>query len=101
MDTIYTLGDRDTVAAFQLAGVPGQVVDSGTVAQTLARLLRQGDVGIVLVTRELAAALPQSLSRMNMERFVPALIEIPAVDDARGFGPSVLGALTHALGVAV
>jgi len=101
MDLICTVGDSDTVAAFQLAGIPGLIADPETVMQRLEELLGREDVGIVLVTRECARALPQSLLRMNMQHYVPALVEIPALDDTDGFGPSVLTALTHALGVAV
>ena len=101
MDSIYAVGDSDTVAAFQLVGIPGLIAGPATVVQCLEMLFGRDDVGIVLVTRDCARALPQPLVRMNMQRYVPALIEIPAVDDTDGFGPSVLSALTHALGVAV
>ena len=101
MKRIYLLGDVDTVSALRLAGVDGVVSDTDSVAMNLREILERGDGAIIVVTRDLAEKIPETIVDVNLNSPDSVIIEIPCIDDKRGFGRSIIDYITEALGIAV
>jgi vacuolar-type H+-ATPase subunit F/Vma7 len=70
-----------------------------TAAACMGRLLAQPDAAVIVVTRELAAALPPGLRQPAADRPGPVIVEIPGIDDAQGFAGDELARLAAVLGV--
>jgi V/A-type H+-transporting ATPase subunit F len=96
---ISVLGDTHTVSAFRLAGVTGIVADSDTVCSSLRELMGRQDMGLIIITRELADLIPPELRRAELERPLPVIVEIPGIDDRRGLSDSALAGIAEALGL--
>jgi vacuolar-type H+-ATPase subunit F/Vma7 len=96
---ISVLGDTHTVSALQLAGVQGIVADAATVCSRLHELLGSQDMGLIIITRELAELLPPELRRAELDRPVPVLVEIPGIGDRRGVSDAALSGIAEALGL--
>jgi vacuolar-type H+-ATPase subunit F/Vma7 len=101
MEKIYILGDIHTITALRLAGVEGMVADKENVDKHLNELLERGDAGIVVITRKLAEEIPEKIYKINLNLVTPVIIEIPGIDDPRGFGTSILDFFTEALGISI
>ena len=101
MEKIYILGDIHTVTALRLAGVEGRVAERGSVDIHFDELLKRGDAGVIVITRELAAEIPEKIYNVNLNSVTPVIIEVPGIDDPRGFGKSVIDYITEALGIAI
>jgi len=101
MEKIYILGDIHTVTALRLAGVEGRVADRKSVDIHLNELLKRGDAGVIVITRELAEEIPEKIYDVNLNLVTPVIIEIPGIDDPRGFRTSILDYITEALGISI
>ncbi|HPI90964.1 MAG TPA: V-type ATP synthase subunit F [Spirochaetota bacterium] len=101
MEKIYIIGDIHTVTAFRLGGVEGAVSSTATVRDELDAVMRTGKAGIILITRELADAAEDMIERCNLEIARPIIVEIPGINDRRGFGKSIMSYITEALGISV
>ncbi len=74
----YCIADEDTVRGFRLAGVEGTVVHTEAEAQAaLQRAASKPDVGIVLLTQEIAQGIRAHVDALRLERDLPLLVEIP------------------------
>lgn len=74
----YCIADADTVRGFRLAGVAGEAVDSALeAADALARAARRPDLGIVILTDQVAAGIRDEVDRLRMGRGRPLVVEIP------------------------
>ncbi len=74
----YCIADADTVRGFRLAGVAGEAVDSDAeAADALERAARRPDLGIVVLTDEVAAGIREAVDAHRMERARPLLVEVP------------------------
>ncbi len=94
------LGDINTVTAFRLSGVLGVVTDRAGVYGSLKEIAR-GDGGIVLITRDLAETVPEYISSINLTEDRTIILEIPAIDDVRGFSKSLISYISEALGISI
>lgn len=101
MERIYALGDIHTVTALRLSGVEGVIADKASVEQHLNDVLQRGDAGVIVITRDLAEGIPEAISDVNLNSPGSVIIEIPGIDDPRGFGKSILDYITEALGIAI
>lgn len=74
----YCIADEDTVRGFRLAGVEGRVVSSpGEAAEALAEVAVQPDLGIVVLTQQVAAGIREEVDAFRLDRDQPLLVEIP------------------------
>lgn len=74
----YCLGDEDTVRGFRLAGVEGQAVHSAAEAvQALEDAGARPEVGIIVLTQEIAGTIAEPVRAFRLERTRPLLVEIP------------------------
>lgn len=101
MDRVYLIGDVQTVNAFRICGIEGYRADAGSAHSVLKALLEKDDTAVIIITRECAVQLADIIRRANMESFRRVIIEIPGIDDSGGFGKSLTGYITEALGVAL
>ncbi len=101
MEKIYILGDTHTVTSLRLAGVEGRVADKESVDIHLNELLERGDAGVIVITRELAEEIPEKIYNVNLNSVIPVIVEIPSIDDPRGFSISILDYVTEALGISI
>ena len=101
MKKIYVVGDTHTVTVLRLAGVEGRVADRESIDAHLNELLERGDAGVIVITRELAEEIPEKIYNVNLNSVTPVIIEIPGIDDPRGFSASILDYITEALGISI
>ena len=101
MNKIYLLGDIHTVSAFRLAGVTGIVAGKTAAPSRFKDVVRQGDAGIIIITSELAEGMQEEIARLSLSGTGPVVIEIPGIDDERGFRASAVQYIAEALGIAL
>ena len=101
MKKIYLIADIHTVSAFCLSGVEGVVSDKRNALSRLEEIVKKADAGIVAITRELGEDIQARIAEINLATSSPVVIEIPGIDDTRGFGRSVAGYVADALGVSL
>ena len=76
---ILVIGHPDAVLGFSLAGVGGKVATTADeVNQALDEAQANKDIGIVLVTQDVAALIPARLEHLNLRSTVPLEVEIPS-----------------------
>ena len=101
MKKIYIIADIHTVSAFRLSGVEGVVSDKENALSRLEEIVKKADAGIVAITRELSEDIKARIAEINLTMPGHAVIEIPGIDDARGFGASVTSHMEEALGISL
>jgi vacuolar-type H+-ATPase subunit F/Vma7 len=99
MKKIYIIGDMHTVSAFRLSGVTGVVSDQDNAPARLEEIIRKGDAGIVVIANDLAEDIQARIAEINLGSLSPVIIEIPGIDDTKGFRRSVVGYIAEALGI--
>jgi V/A-type H+-transporting ATPase subunit F len=76
---ILVIGHPEAVLGFSLAGVGGRVATNAEeVNQALDEAQASKDVGIVLVTQDVAQLIPARMERLKLRSTVPLVVEIPA-----------------------
>lgn len=101
MEKIFLIGDAHTVNAFRISGIEGVIADAGNSVSVLKSLLSDGEIPIILVTRECAVPVSEMIKKINLESGRKVIIEIPGIDDTAGFSKSLTSYITEALGVAL
>jgi V/A-type H+/Na+-transporting ATPase subunit F len=76
---IYLISDnRDTLVGMRLAGVKGTIVNDKKEAEKLLEsLLKNKNIGIVLITERLAEGMREKIDYIKIKRDLPLLVEIP------------------------
>jgi len=76
---ILVIGHPDAVLGFSMAGVGGKVAtNADAVNQALDEAQANRDVGIVLVTQDVAALIPARMENLKLRSTIPLVMEIPA-----------------------
>lgn len=76
---IVVLGDRYTVNAFGLIGVDGIIVENAEDAEKhLKTLSKSGDVALILVTKDIADLVQDTIERISMTSRIPVISIIPS-----------------------
>ena len=76
---VLVIGHPDAVLGFSLAGVSGRVATSAAeVNQALDDVQASKDVGIVLVTQDVAQLIPARMEHLKLRSTIPLVVEIPA-----------------------
>ena len=76
---ILVIGHPDAVLGFSMAGVGGKVAtNANAVNQALDEAQANRDVGIVLVTQDVAALIPARMENLKLRSTIPLVMEIPA-----------------------
>ena len=82
---MYLISDNvDTYTGMRLAGVDGVVVhDRGELYEALQNVIKDKEVGIVLLTEKFGREFPEIIDDIKLKRKMPLLVEIP---DRHGTG---------------
>ena len=82
---MYLISDNtDTLTGMRLAGVDGVIANKkGTLEKALNEVLKDKNIGIVLLTETLGKKYPELVKTVRTEHKKPLLIEIP---DRHGTG---------------
>lgn len=76
---ILVIGHPDAVLGFSIAGVGGRVASTAEeVNQALDEAQAARDVGVVLVTQDVAELIPARMEQLKLRSTVPLIVEIPA-----------------------
>ena len=82
---MYLISDNvDTYTGMRLAGVDGVVVhERGELYEALQNVIKDKEVGIVLLTEKFGREFPEIIDDIKLKRKMPPLVEIP---DRHGTG---------------
>jgi len=82
---MYLISDNvDTYTGMRLAGVEGVVVrERKELYDALQAVMKDTEIGILLLTEKLAKEFPDIISELKLKRSMPLLVEIP---DRHGSG---------------
>jgi len=76
---VLVIGHPEAVLGFSLAGVSGRVATSAAeLNQALDDVQASRDVGIVLVTQDVAQLIPARMEHLKLRSTIPLVVEIPA-----------------------
>lgn len=76
---IHVIGHPDAVLGFSLAGVGGRVAASADeVNQALDEAQANKEIGIVLVTQDVAQLIPARMEQLSLRSTIPLVVEIPS-----------------------
>lgn len=76
---VLVIGHSEAVLGFSLAGVGGRVATTADeVNQALDEAQASKDVGIVLVTQDVAKLIPARMEHLKLRSTVPLIVEIPS-----------------------
>jgi len=76
---VLVIGHPDAVLGFSLAGVGGRVAGNvAEVNQALDEAQAAKDVGIVLVTQDVAELIPARMEHLKLRSTIPLVVEIPS-----------------------
>jgi len=76
---ILVIGHPDAVLGFSLAGVGGRIASTADeVNQVLDEVQSSKDVGIVLVTQDVAELIPARMEHLKLRSTIPLVMEIPS-----------------------
>jgi V/A-type H+-transporting ATPase subunit F len=97
---VFVLGHAESVLGFSLAGVAGMPVDTlEEINGGLDEALRSSDVGIVLVTQDVAAKVRVRMDQLKLRSTVPLFVEIPSPAGVAEDQPSLGDVVLRAIGV--
>ncbi len=85
MDKIAVMGDYGSIYGFAALGLSTFPVESADEAAKLLGSLSQSGYGIIYITEELAARIPEKIEKYSTE-ISPAIIRIPGVRGNTGDG---------------
>ena len=99
---LYVLGSQDAVWGFALTCVNGQVVSTAAeLQQALNVVLDDKDVGIVLVTEDVADLARQRVDELVIRSRVPIVVEIPGPEGTSPERPSLSELIRRTIGIRV
>jgi len=76
---VLVIGHPEAVLGFSLAGVSGRVATTAAeLNQALDEVQASKDVGIVLVTQDVAQLIPARMEHLKLRSTIPLVVEIPA-----------------------
>jgi len=76
---VLVIGHPEAVLGFSLAGVGGRVAtNAAELNQALDEVQASKDVGIVLVTQDVAELIPERMEHLKLRSTIPLVVEIPS-----------------------
>jgi V/A-type H+/Na+-transporting ATPase subunit F len=97
---VLVVGHPEAVLGFSLAGVNGQAVTTPDEANlALDEALAMKDVGIVLVTQDVAKMMPARMGHLKLHSTIPLVVEIPSPEGVPADEPSLSEVVLRAIGI--
>ncbi|MBN1246011.1 MAG: V-type ATP synthase subunit F [Anaerolineae bacterium] len=99
---VLVVGSAPAVWGFALTGVQGEVVETAEALHAaLDRALAASDVGIVLVTQDVAVLARERIDTLTARSEIPLIVEIPGPEGPLSGQPSITDMLRRSIGVKV
>lgn len=99
---VLVIGHPEAVLGFSLAGIGGQGATTAAEAnEALDAALANKDIGIVLVTSDVAAMIEPRMSGLKLRSNVPLVVEIPGPAGVPADQPSLNELVFRAIGVKI
>jgi V/A-type H+-transporting ATPase subunit F len=99
---MLVIGHNEAVLGFSLVGVHGQAVTTAEQAdQALDEALSASDVGIILVTEDVAELIQARMDQLKLRSTIPIVVEIPGPDGPRPDRPTLSEVIKRAVGVKI
>jgi V/A-type H+-transporting ATPase subunit F len=97
---IVAIGHPDAVLGFSLAAVDGVVATSAEqVNRALDDVLSTQDVGIVLVTDDVASLIEGRMDQLRLQSTIPLVVEVPGPRGEHADRPTLSDIIRRAIGV--
>jgi len=97
---ILVIGHPDAVLGFSLAGVGGKIASTADeVNQALDDAQADREVGIVLVTQDVAGLIPDRMEHLSLRSTIPLVVEIPSRGGVPEGQPSLGDIVLRAIGI--
>jgi V/A-type H+-transporting ATPase subunit F len=97
---VLVIGHPEAVLGFSLAGVHGQPAASAAEAnQALDDALKAKDIGIVLVTQDVAGMIQARMDDLKLHSTIPLVVEIPSPAGVPAGQPSLGEIVLRAIGI--
>ena len=97
---VWVVGHPEAVLGFSLAGVDGKPVQNAEQAnQAIDEALATKDVGIVLVTKDVARLMRPRMDHLKLHSTVPLIVEIPGPEGVGPDEPSLSEMVLRAIGI--
>ena len=97
---VLVIGHPEAVLGFSLAGVSGRVAtNAAEVNQALDDVQASKDVGIVLVTQDVAQLISARMEHLKLRSTIPLVVEIPAQGGAPEGEASLGEIVLRAIGI--
>jgi V/A-type H+/Na+-transporting ATPase subunit F len=97
---VLVIGNSEAVLGFSLVGVNGQVATSAAEAnQALDAALAATDIGIILVTQDIAGLIGARMEQLKLHSTVPLVVEIPGPAGVSPDQPSLSEIVLKAIGI--
>ncbi len=97
---VWVVGHPEAVLGFSLAGVDGKAVQTAEQAnRAIDEALAAKDVGIVLVTKDVARLMRPRMDHLKLHSTVPLIVEIPGPEGVPPDEPSLSEMVLRAIGI--
>lgn len=97
---VLVIGHPEAVLGFSLVGVHGQVATNAEeFNRALDEALSAQDVGIVLVTEDVASLVQLRMDELRLQCTMPLIVEIPGPGGLRPGYPSLSEVIRRVIGV--
>jgi V/A-type H+-transporting ATPase subunit F len=99
---VLVIGHPEAVLGFSLVGMEGQVATNTEEAhQALDTALETEDIGIILVTQDVAEWIQSRMEDLKLHSTVPLVVEIPGPEGVSPDQPSLSDVVLRAIGVKI
>jgi V/A-type H+-transporting ATPase subunit F len=99
---MMVIGHPEAVLGFSLVGVPGHAVAStAQVNQALDEALAEANIGIILVTEDVAELIKARIEQLRLHSTIPLVVEIPGPQGMPLDQPSLSEVIMRAIGVKI
>ena len=99
---LFVIGDETTVLGYRLAGISGVVANNAEeAADALKAATQDSDMGIILVTQQLAAGIQPLVDETKLKMATPVVLEIPNRDGPMEGRESALDIVQRLIGIKV
>ena len=99
---VLVIGHPEAVLGYSLAGVQGQAASSAEEAnQALDKALSAPDIGIILVTQNVARLIESRMDYLQLRSIIPLVVEIPGPEGVGPDQPFLSDVVLRAIGVKI
>lgn len=97
---VMVIGNPEAVLGFSLVGVDGRAASNAAEAnQILDETLESSDIGIVLITQDIAGMIASRMEDLKLHSTVPLVVEIPGPGGVSPDQPSLSEIVLKAIGI--